>query len=439
MKFKVMATALTITLGLSTLSTTVSPAPIQANSLDEKLDDVKDKQSQNADDLKEKESKLEEVKKEQEQVQAEIRRIDQAVAETDNKITTKEKEIEETMSEVEQLKEEIKALEKRIAERDKLLKDRVRSMQQNNGGSVDYMEVLLGASSFGDFVERVLALNTIAEQDKKILEEHKADKLAVEEKKAEVEKKLASLEEKKAELESLKKELSAQKAEKDKLMASLEHEEGELHDHMLDLNETAEILKAQEKAVQQEIKRAEEAARKAAAAREAAAKKAAAEKAAAKKAATSNNSSSSNESTASSEPAPAVSSSSSFRWPTAGRVTSGIGQRWGSFHAGIDIAQGGKNPVYAAADGTVLRSYYSDSYGNVVFLTHSINGQMFTTVYAHMRDLGVSTGQSVSAGTYLGTMGNTGASKGQHLHFEVHKGSWNQSKSNAVNPLNYLP
>ncbi|WP_377887711.1 murein hydrolase activator EnvC family protein [Alkalihalobacillus sp. R86527] len=436
MKFKVMATALTLTLGLSTLSTTVSPAPIQANSLDEKLDDVKDKQSKNSQELKEKESKLAEVKKEQEEVQAEIGRIDKAVAETDNKIATKEKEIKDTTAEVDQLKEEIKVLQDRIAERDKLLKERVRSMQQNNGGSVDYMEVLLGASSFGDFVERVLALNTIAEQDKKILEEHKADKLAVEEKKAEVEKKLASLEEKKAELESLKNELSAQKAEKDKLMASLEQEEGEIHNHMMDLNETAELLKAQESAVQQEIKRAEEAARKAAAAREAAAKK----KAAAKKAASNNSSSSSNESTASSEPAPAVStSSSSMRWPTAGRVTSGIGNRWGSFHAGIDIAQGGKNPVYAAASGTVLRSYYSNSYGNVVFLTHSINGQMFTTVYAHMRDRGVSTGQSVSAGTYLGTMGNTGASKGQHLHFEVHKGSWNGSKSNAVNPLNYLP
>lgn len=433
-----MATALSLTLGLSTLATTVSPEPIEANSLDEQLNDVKDKQSQNEQELKDKEAKLADVKEEQERVQAEIERIDNAVAETDNKISAKEKEIKETTAEVNQLKEEIKALEERIAERDKVLKERVRSMQQN-GSSVDYMEVLLGASSFGDFVERVLALNTIAEQDKKILEEHKADKLAVEEKKAEVEKKLASLEEKKTELESLKKELSAQKAEKDKLMASLEHEEGQLHDHMMDLNETAELLKAQERAVQQEIKRAEEAARKAAAERKAAAKKAAAEKAAKAKA-NSSSSSSSNESTSSSEPAPAVSTSSaSMRWPTAGRVSSGMGPRWGSYHAGIDIAQGGKNPVYAAADGTVLRSYYSSSYGNVVFLTHSINGQMYTTVYAHMRDRGVSTGQSVSAGTYLGTMGNTGASKGQHLHFEVHKGSWNASKSNAVNPLNYLP
>jgi murein DD-endopeptidase MepM/ murein hydrolase activator NlpD len=36
-------------------------------------------------------------------------------------------------------------------------------------------------------------------------------------------------------------------------------------------------------------------------------------------------------------------------------------------------------------------------------------------------------------------MGNTGHSYGQHLHFELHKGSWNYSKSNAVNPLNYIP
>lgn len=35
-------------------------------------------------------------------------------------------------------------------------------------------------------------------------------------------------------------------------------------------------------------------------------------------------------------------------------------------------------------------------------------------------------------------MGNTGASQGQHLHFELHKGLWNTSKSNAVDPLKYL-
>lgn len=447
LKHKILATALTLTLGLSGLSAAL-PQTASAENLDDQLNNVKEKQSSNQQELQKKESELADVKAEQEDVQAEIEQLNKEVAETDDKITAKEKEIKDTNAEIDQLKEDIKALEERIAERDKLLKDRVRSMQQNGGGTVDYMEVLLGATDFGDLVERVLALNTIADQDKKILEEHKADKEAVEEKKAQVEEKLASLEENKSELENLKQELDAKKAKKDKLMKSLEAEEGELHNHMMDLNETAELLAAQETAVKQEIKRAEEAARKAEEERKAAAKaakeKAEAEAQAKKEAAASSSkSSSSNSSSSNSAPAPTPapapsSSNASFIKPAAGPITSGLGRRWGTFHAGIDIAQGGQNPVSAAADGTVLRSYKSDSYGNVVFLTHSINGQMYTTVYAHMQNRAVSTGQTVSQGTYLGTMGNTGHSTGQHLHFEIHKGSWNSSKSNAVDPMNYI-
>lgn len=47
-------------------------------------------------------------------------------------------------------------------------------------------------------------------------------------------------------------------------------------------------------------------------------------------------------------------------------------------------------------------------------------------------------GAVVSKGQRIGTMGNTGDSYGQHLHFELHKGSWNAAKSNAVNPLAYM-
>jgi murein DD-endopeptidase MepM/ murein hydrolase activator NlpD len=127
-----------------------------------------------------------------------------------------------------------------------------------------------------------------------------------------------------------------------------------------------------------------------------------------------------------------------FIWPTAGTLTSNMGSRWNAFHTGIDIAKGGTVPVVAAASGTVSRSYYSSSYGNVVFISHYVDGQLYTTVYAHMRSRSVSSGQTVSQGQVLGYQGNTGMSFGQHLHFELHKGPWNASKSNAVNPLDYL-
>jgi murein DD-endopeptidase MepM/ murein hydrolase activator NlpD len=113
---------------------------------------------------------------------------------------------------------------------------------------------------------------------------------------------------------------------------------------------------------------------------------------------------------------------------TAGAVTSGFGSRWGSLHAGVDIAGPRDTPVYAASDGTVLRaectSAYCDrdgglglgGYGNLVELDH---GGGVTTRYGHLSAFTVTAGQRVAAGTLLGFQGSTGNSTGVHLHLEV--------------------
>ncbi|PAF11521.1 hypothetical protein CHH61_26865, partial [Shouchella clausii] len=64
--------------------------------------------------------------------------------------------------------------------------------------------------------------------------------------------------------------------------------------------------------------------------------------------------------------------------------------------------------MVASASGTVIRSHYSSSYGNVVYISHNINGQVYTTLYAHMESRLVSAGQSVSKGQQIGTLGTTG-------------------------------
>lgn len=129
-----------------------------------------------------------------------------------------------------------------------------------------------------------------------------------------------------------------------------------------------------------------------------------------------------------------------FIWPTnTKRITSKFRDSRKNHH-GIDIANPGTRPIYAAADGKVSNSYRSDSYGECVMIVHTINGQTWETLYAHMRSGSrkVKTGQTVKQGQTIGTMGNTGNSTGQHLHFELHKGRWNMQKSNAVDPLKYL-
>jgi len=114
--------------------------------------------------------------------------------------------------------------------------------------------------------------------------------------------------------------------------------------------------------------------------------------------------------------------------PTAGTVTSGYGSRGGTLHAGVDIAGPRNTPVYAAADGTVLRaectSDYCDrdgslslaGYGNLVELDH---GNGVTTRYGHLSAYTVTAGQHVAAGTLVGFQGSTGNSTGVHLHLEV--------------------
>jgi murein DD-endopeptidase MepM/ murein hydrolase activator NlpD len=236
----------------------------------------------------------------------------------------------------------------------------------------------------------------------------------------------------------LKQQLNSQMDEKEKLMESLEKQEGELHSHVQELENEEQFLEAQEAAFKAEKAAAERLALEEAArlAREEA------ERIAREKAANQQQNSSSQTSDSSSSvpaPAPKPSGSSTFIWPSQGHVSSGYGSRWGTLHAGADIAAGGTVPIVAAAGGTVIRADYSSSYGNVVYIAHNINGQSYTTVYAHMRSLSVSSGQRVSQGQMLGYMGNTGNSYGQHLHFELHIGGWNAAKSNSVNPLPYLP
>jgi len=123
-------------------------------------------------------------------------------------------------------------------------------------------------------------------------------------------------------------------------------------------------------------------------------------------------------------------SSKTLLWPTAGRVSSNFGPRWGRQHMGLDIANSVGTPIYAAEAGTVIASYYSSSYGNIVKISHD-NGMI--TYYAHMSKRIASEGQKVKRGQLIGYMGSTGRSTGSHLHFEV------RINGTAKNPLKYLP
>lgn len=393
-------------------------AKSKIDSLKEQKSEIQEKQSEINSQIDEKSDKLNEVKSEQVNLDKEIKRIDLAVEDTEVKIHEKQVEIKEADAAIQKLQEEIVVLTERIETRNGLLKDRARSFQEN--GRVTYLDVLLGASSFSDFIDRMGAVAVFVEADQDILREHKEDKEELEAKQKEMEETLASLQKMHAELEGMKKTLASQKSEKEKVMSALKKEEEHMHAEMVELEEEQALLASQKKAMQKAIELEQQ---------RLAEQKRQAEQA--KK-----NSSSGGGGAAVS--APPV-SSGAFTKPAAGYLSSGFGTRSLGNHKGVDIAASGTVPIVAAADGVVIRSYYSSSYGNAVFISHSINGQIYTTVYAHMRSRDVSEGQVVSKGQQIGIMGNTGRSYGQHLHFELHKGPWNLSKSNAINPVGIVP
>ncbi|OOE14559.1 M23 family metallopeptidase [Fictibacillus arsenicus] len=137
--------------------------------------------------------------------------------------------------------------------------------------------------------------------------------------------------------------------------------------------------------------------------------------------------------------AQAAAGDNTFLKPAEGTITSYFGPRNGTNHYGIDIAKSGFVKVAASAAGTVSRSYFSTSYGNVIFINHTIGGLPYETVYAHLNTRDVGVGATVYQGQVIGSMGNTGNSTGQHLHFEIHQPYWTSAKTYAMNPMNYIP
>ncbi|MEU1983861.1 M23 family metallopeptidase [Nocardia sp. NPDC019395] len=102
--------------------------------------------------------------------------------------------------------------------------------------------------------------------------------------------------------------------------------------------------------------------------------------------------------------------------PAPGTFTSGFGGRWGTFHAGIDIAGPIGSPIYAVAAGTVIDAGPASGFGLWVRIRHD-DGTI--SVYGHMYDFFVSVGERVPAGMQIARMGNRGDSTGPHLHFEI--------------------
>jgi murein DD-endopeptidase MepM/ murein hydrolase activator NlpD len=125
-----------------------------------------------------------------------------------------------------------------------------------------------------------------------------------------------------------------------------------------------------------------------------------------------------------------------FIWPVNGRISSIFGLR--RFfneqerrpHNGLDIAADEGTPVKATASGTVIESGNFFFSGNMVYIDH---GQGIISLYAHLSEISVKTGDVVKQGDIIGQVGQTGRVTGPHLHFAVF------ANQTLIDPVFMLP
>lgn len=372
----------------------------------------------------------------------EISSLQNEITSLENKVTEIEDEIDQLNDQIDQLNHEIKEVTKRIERRENILRERLRSMQIT-GGSVSYLEVLFGAQSFADLISRITAVNTIMKQDKVLIEDHKSDKLTLENNKQEMNEKQVKLmdnkkelvakkeeiEENKAQVESersslvaLKNDLANKSKQKERLFAELKREGENLREYEISLEEERKVLAARAAALEKAKKLEQQ------------------EKERLVQLAKQKEQEEEEEGNTNPEP----SGNRIFVRPAEGRFTSQYGMRfhpihnkW-KMHSGIDIANSTGTRINAAASGVVSDARWIGGYGRCVIIVHTINGEVYTTLYAHLNSITVSVGQVVQAGQQIGYMGTTGDSTGPHLHFEVHKNGFNFDGSYAVNPQSFL-
>lgn len=98
-------------------------------------------------------------------------------------------------------------------------------------------------------------------------------------------------------------------------------------------------------------------------------------------------------------------------------------------HTGIDFVSDIGQEIYAAGDGVIELAEWEGGYGQSVIINHGFG---YKTRYGHTSAYNVKKGQKVKRGDVIAYVGNTGASVGPHLHYEVlYKGA-------QVNPVSYF-
>lgn len=323
------------------------------------------------------------------QLDAKLNTIQEKIEELQSLIKTKEEEIETTTTELDA------AIAKEEAQY-AAMKVRVKFMYER--GTTFYLEMILSADSFGDFLNKAEYVEQLSKYDRDQL-------TAYQETRQEVADHKALLEEQKATLAEAKTAVENEQSAVETLVAQKEQEivakEGDITNKEAAIKEyEAEIAAQTAQIAELERQVAEE-------------KKRLAGGSALRY------------------------DGGKFKWPAPSytRISSEYGNRMHpilkvpQFHNGLDMAAPGGSPILAAYDGKVVGAAYNGSMGNYVMIDH---GDGLYTVYMHASALYVSKGATVTKGQKIAAVGSTGRSTGNHLHFSV------RLNGSYVSPWNYF-
>ena len=289
--------------------------------------------------------------------------------------------------EVRQAEDDLERAEAELDRRIDLLNRRVRAMYEL--GTVSYLEVLLTATSFGDFVRRFQTLQEIVTQDVAIVDAVSEQRDEVEDRKNDWTQSMAEADAWRVEVAARKSELQAQAARYQAQLSQLSSQQREYRDALDQMERLSEEIAVEIAEAQRQL--------------------------------------------ALGDGVPYL------QWPL-DRGTYWISSPYGPryhpilgqhrIHTGVDLAASTGTTIRASAEGQVLDAGWMGGYGLTVIIAHT---RSTSTLYAHASSLLVSAGQRVSAGQAIARVGSTGFSTGPHLHFEV------RIDGQHKNPMDYLP